>query len=122
MEQLQQSQIESQNKETTTSASLEDLIFSTLKGYFDRISSIKYLSGNQPLPSQSAVAGGVQRYLLEVVESALYKAVMYYTKGNQSEAAKVLGVSRGTLRTKLKTYFGTTHIGLPTKLRDETDA
>ncbi len=45
------------------------------------------------------------------VESAMYEGIMRYTRGNQSKAAKVLGVSRGTLRTKLMHYFSTTHVG-----------
>ena len=49
--------------------------------------------------------------LLEFVEATMYEAAMKFTKGNQVQAAKVLGVSRGTLRTKLKQYFGTTHVG-----------
>jgi Fis family transcriptional regulator len=30
--------------------------------------------------------------------------VLTYTNGNQSEAAEILGINRGTLRKKLKTY------------------
>jgi len=30
--------------------------------------------------------------------------VLRYTQGNQSKAAEILGISRGTLRKKLKTY------------------
>ena len=51
------------------------------------------------------------KLVTEEVETSLYKTVMQHTKGNQSEAARILGVSRGTLRTKLAEYFGTTHIG-----------
>ncbi len=54
----------------------------------------------------------VSNNVLKLVETALYEAVMRYTRGNQSRAARLLGVSRGTLRTKLKEYFGTTHVGL----------
>lgn len=42
--------------------------------------------------------------VLAEVEIPLFKAVMTYTKGNQSKAAIVLGISRGTLRKKLKIY------------------
>jgi Fis family transcriptional regulator len=38
------------------------------------------------------------------VERPLLNAVMSYTNGNQSEAAEILGINRGTLRKKLKTY------------------
>jgi len=42
--------------------------------------------------------------ILAEVEAPLMQAVMEYTKGNQSKAAIVLGLSRGTLRKKLKMY------------------
>ncbi len=42
--------------------------------------------------------------ILAEVEAPLMQAVMEYTKGNQSRAAIVLGLSRGTLRKKLKMY------------------
>lgn len=42
--------------------------------------------------------------ILAEVEAPLMEAVMEYTKGNQSRAAIVLGLSRGTLRKKLKQY------------------
>lgn len=42
--------------------------------------------------------------VLAEVEAPLMEAVMEYTKGNQSRAAIVLGLSRGTLRKKLKMY------------------
>ena len=42
--------------------------------------------------------------MLGEVEAPLMQAVMEYTKGNQSRAAIVLGLSRGTLRKKLKMY------------------
>lgn len=42
--------------------------------------------------------------ILAEVEAPLLAAVMEYTKNNQSRAAIVLGLSRGTLRKKLKQY------------------
>lgn len=38
------------------------------------------------------------------VEPPLLKAVMAYTRQNQSRAAETLGLNRGTLRKKLKQY------------------
>lgn len=38
------------------------------------------------------------------VEAPLLETIMAFTKGNQSRAAKLLGISRGTLRKKLKIY------------------
>ena len=42
--------------------------------------------------------------VLSEVEPALLDVVMNYVEGNQTEAAGMLGVSRGTLRKKLKLY------------------
>jgi Fis family transcriptional regulator, factor for inversion stimulation protein len=42
--------------------------------------------------------------VLKEIESPLFKAVLKYTKDNQIKAAAILGISRGTLRKKLKQY------------------
>ena len=42
--------------------------------------------------------------VLSEVEPAILDVVMNYVEGNQTEAAETLGISRGTLRKKLKTY------------------
>ncbi len=42
--------------------------------------------------------------VLAQVEQPLLRAVLNYTQGNQSKAAEILGVNRGTLRTKLRQY------------------
>lgn len=42
--------------------------------------------------------------LLAEVEAPLLKATLEHTQGNQSRAAEILGLNRGTLRKKLKTY------------------
>lgn len=42
--------------------------------------------------------------VLGEVEPPLFNAVMEYTQGNQTQAAEILGMSRATLRKKLKTY------------------
>tara|TARA_Y100001968_G_C19449898_1_gene767847 strand:- start:4219 stop:4515 length:297 start_codon:yes stop_codon:yes gene_type:complete len=49
--------------------------------------------------------------IVEEVEAPLFRTVMELTRYNQSKAARVLGVSRGTLRTKLKRYFDDEFIG-----------
>ena len=49
--------------------------------------------------------------IVEEVEAPLFRTVMELTRYNQSKAARVLGVSRGTLRTKLKQYFDDEFIG-----------
>lgn len=72
---------------------------------------------NQPL--HDSVRQALENFLAEVkgklpsnlfdlilaeVEAPLLESVMDYTKNNQSRAAKLLGLSRGTLRKKLKKY------------------
>ena len=42
--------------------------------------------------------------LFTEIEQPLLKAVMDYTGGNQSQAADILGMNRGTLRKKLRSY------------------
>lgn len=49
--------------------------------------------------------------IIEEIEGPLFRSVMELTRYNQSKAARVLGLSRGTLRTKLKHYFGDEFIG-----------
>jgi Fis family transcriptional regulator len=54
------------------------------------------LNGDRPNDLYDLVIGEVER--------PLFKAVMDYTQGNQSQAAGILGINRGTLRKKLRTY------------------
>jgi Fis family transcriptional regulator len=54
------------------------------------------LNGDRPGDLYDLVMGEVER--------PLFKAVMDFTDGNQSQAAGILGINRGTLRKKLKTY------------------
>lgn len=42
--------------------------------------------------------------VLAEVEQPLLESVLRYTRGNQSKAAAMLGLNRGTLRKKLKQY------------------
>lgn len=56
----------------------------------------KSLNGDRP--------GDLYELVLGEVEAPLFKAVMDYTHGNQSQAAGILGINRGTLRKKLRTY------------------
>ncbi|MCK5383480.1 MAG: DNA-binding transcriptional regulator Fis [Gammaproteobacteria bacterium] len=44
------------------------------------------------------------RVVLSEVEPAILDVVMKHVEGNQTDAAEMLGVSRGTLRKKLKLY------------------
>ena len=61
-----------------------------LNQYFDS------LNGDRPGDLYDLVMGEVER--------PLFKAVMDYTDGNQSQAAGILGINRGTLRKKLRSY------------------
>jgi len=42
--------------------------------------------------------------VLREVEEPLFRAVLDYVEGNQSRAADILGINRGTLRKKLRHY------------------
>ena len=46
----------------------------------------------------------VYQLVLNEVEPPLLYAVMDFSNNNQSKAAKILGINRTTLRTKLKKY------------------
>jgi len=61
-----------------------------LNRYFDS------LNGDSP--------GELYDLVIGEVEEPLFRAVMDYTHGNQSQAAGILGINRGTLRKKLKIY------------------
>ena len=50
-------------------------------------------------------------FVLEEIETPLFRAVMEHCKYNQSRAAAMLGISRGTLRTKLRRYFDDKYVG-----------
>ena len=56
----------------------------------------KNLNGHKP--------GNIYQMVVAEVEKPLLIAVMEYVDGNQSRAAQVLGISRSTLRKKLKVY------------------
>ncbi len=42
--------------------------------------------------------------VMREVEEPLFKAVLDYAEGNQSRAAVILGINRGTLRKKLREF------------------
>src|SRR5688572_6270988 len=69
---------------------LHDSVRQALESYFMQ------LKGQAPT--------NLYEMVLAEVEVPLLEAVMEYTKENQSRAAILLGISRGTLRKKLKLY------------------
>ena len=48
--------------------------------------------------------GHLYDLVMREVEEPLFRAVLDYAEGNQSRAADILGINRGTLRKKLKNY------------------
>ena len=71
-------------------APLSGHIKSMLEGYFND------LDGTPP--------SDLYQMVLQEIEQPLLESVLHYTRGNQSKAAIVLGLNRGTLRKKLKQY------------------
>lgn len=69
---------------------LHDSVRQALESYFVQ------LKGQAP--------NNLYELVLAEVEVPLIQAVMEFTRGNQSRAAILLGLSRGTLRKKLKIY------------------
>ena len=74
----------------TTNKPLKDCVFSAMKNYY---ANLKHCD-----PSE------VYELLLKQIEPALLEVAMDFTRGNQSKCAIHLGISRGTLRKKLKKY------------------
>jgi Fis family transcriptional regulator len=77
---------------------LQDLVYSLVKRFLaeDKTKSINDLYDQ----------------ILQQVEPPLLQAVMEKRRGNQLQAAKMLGISRGTIRKKLQRYFGTKYFRL----------
>jgi Fis family transcriptional regulator len=71
-------------------APLHDAMQVALETYF------KNLDGDQPCD--------LYQMVLSEIEPPMLQAVMKYACGNQSKAAEILGVNRGTLRKKLAQY------------------
>lgn len=79
--------------------------------------SIQTQAESSPLRTQAKIA--ISNYLsqlngndvddmydlvLSEIETPMLEEVMKYTRGNQTRAANLLGINRGTLRKKLKKY------------------
>ncbi|MCW8962234.1 MAG: DNA-binding transcriptional regulator Fis [Gammaproteobacteria bacterium] len=48
--------------------------------------------------------GSIYQMVIAEVERPMFETVMDHVKGNQSRASQILGISRSTLRKKLKIY------------------
>lgn len=69
-------------------------IRSLIKNYFDSIENKNNITN-------------LHQMVLETIEPPLLRAVMEKCKYNQSRAAQLLGISRGTCRSMLIKYFDT---------------
>ncbi|GJM06694.1 MAG: DNA-binding protein Fis [marine bacterium B5-7] len=75
---------------STETKSLRQHVKDAMLRYFDQ------LGGTEP--------ANLYEMVLNEIEAPFLEAVMQFTRGNQSRAARILGLSRGTLRKKLKQY------------------
>lgn len=77
-------------KKLNGNAVLSDHVTQSMDRYFND------LNGTPP--------SDIYRMVLEQVEAPLFRSVLEHSEGNQSQAAEILGINRGTLRKKLKQY------------------
>lgn len=85
-----QSELEEKKAEFAQKQPLNTCVAGLLEEYFNT------LGGHDPVDLYDMV--------LREVEQPLLEKVMGFTRGNQSKAAEILGINRGTLRKKLKLY------------------
>ena len=71
-------------------APLRQCVREALDAYLER------LDGEEP--------ADLYRMVLGEVEAPMLEAVLAHSEGNQSRAAQMLGINRGTLRKKLRLY------------------
>ena len=69
-----------------------------LRNHAERALSDYFTSLNGHRPAQ------LYDLVLREVEEPLFRVVLDYAEGNQSRAAGILGINRGTLRKKLKQF------------------
>ncbi|GEN26838.1 hypothetical protein HVA01_04840 [Halovibrio variabilis] len=75
---------------TTPPQPLREVVESAMRRYFE------HLDGSQ--------ASDLYAMVMAEVEAPLLACVLEHTDGNQTRAADILGLNRGTLRKKLKLY------------------
>ncbi len=81
------------SQDQVTQKPLRDSVKQALKNYLARLNS-----------QDSQDVHGLYKLLLAEIEQPLLDMVMQYTRGNQTRAALMMGINRGTLRKKLKKY------------------
>ena len=79
-----------QPDEAATVLSLREAVDTFVRRYLDEM--------------DGETGAGFYNLVLGEIEAPLLQAVMEYTRGNQSRAATLLGLNRGTLRKKLRKY------------------
>jgi len=83
-------QLESFSQQEHQESTLRSEVEKSLRRYFQHVE-------DEPVTD-------LHRMVMSEVEAPLLEAVMRYTRKNQSRASIMLGLNRGTLRTKLKLY------------------
>ena len=76
--------------DTSAQPSLSECVGDVLQHYFTK------LNGEEPRE--------VYDFFLNIIKKPLLQTVMDFVQGNQSETARILGLSRGTLRTMLQEF------------------
>jgi Fis family transcriptional regulator len=80
----------SQPQETQTASGIQECVQESMETYFSNLDG----QGTNEL----------YKMVISEVEQPLLRVVLKHTRGNQTRAAEILGINRGTLRKKLKMY------------------
>ena len=80
----------SSRQKTTSRAELKECVQKVFDNYLTDLGDYK--------------PDNLHQLFIAEVEAPLLEATLDYTKGNQSTAAKMLGMNRGTLRKKISQY------------------
>jgi len=79
-----------QQNEDLSGSGIQEQVQASIQQYFDNL-------GGQP-------SNDLYNVVMIEAEQPLLRAVLKHTRGNQTRAADMLGLNRGTLRKKLKVY------------------
>ncbi len=80
----------SQPVETESTSGIQECVQESMETYFANLDG----EGTNEL----------YKMVISEVEQPLLRVVLKHTRGNQTRAAEILGINRGTLRKKLKMY------------------